>query len=308
MRLFHKTNFDFMKWRRIAIGGSVVAILVGIVSLILKGGPAYNIDFLGGTEIQIQFQQSKKVEDLRNVLASVNYASAEIKEFGHSKSFLIRFSEVESKTGSGQIMTSLKQAFPTDEPELQASNVIGPKVGEELRTSAVLAVLVTLVLLLVYIGFRFHFIFGVGAVVALFHDVLMTLGFFSVLNLEISVTVVGAFLTLVGYSLNDTIVIFDRIRENMKVHRREMLSISQVINLSINETLSRTVVTGVTTLIVIIVCLLFGGEVLRDFFLCLFFGILVGTYSSVFIAAPVVAGWFSKKGAKKVESHSVVYN
>lgn len=309
MRLFYKTNFDFMKWRKIAISSSATAILIGLVSLIIKGGPEYNIDFLGGTELQIQFQQPKKVQDLRNVLGSINYATAEIKDYGNSKNFLIRFSDTEGiKSTSVKIMTNLRRAFPLDMPELQASNIIGPKVGEELRISAVLAVLVTLVLLLIYIGFRFHFIFGVGAIIALFHDVIMTLGFFSVLNLEISVTVVGAFLTLVGYSLNDTIVVFDRIRENMKIHHREHLSINHIINLSINETLSRTIVTSLTTLIVIVVCLLFGGEVLRDFFLCLFFGIIVGTYSSVFIAAPIVAGWYSKREAKKIESYSVVYN
>lgn len=306
MRLFYNTNFDFMGWRKIAIAISVMMIFIGLASLFIKGGPAYSVDFLGGTELQIQFLQPRDPQDIRGVMASLNYGDAEIKEYGNPRDFLIRFRESKIEAvNTENIMAALNQAFPADPPQLLATNIVGPKIGQELRDSAIWAVMVSLVLLLVYIGFRFDFIFGVGAVIALFHDVIITLGFLSVLNREISIAVVAAFLTLVGYSLNDTIVVFDRIRENLKKRQREHLPIEQIVNMSINETLSRTIVTGVTTLIVIIVCLFFGGEVLRDFFLCLLFGILVGTYSSIFIASPVVVDWYSTRRKHK-EKHAII--
>jgi preprotein translocase subunit SecF len=295
MEFFHKTNFDFMAWRRVAISLSVTAILIGIVSMFLKGGPAYNIDFLGGSELQVRFQQPKTPEALRGAVAATDFRDVEIKQFGDPHHYVIRFQQQpDSQPGSEQVMTALKSAFPDNPPELLALSTIGPKVGHELQESAVWAVLFSLGLILIYISIRFEFIFAVGAVIALFHDVLITLGIFSILNREIGLTVLGAFLTLVGYSLNDTIVVFDRIRENLKVRRREAQTINQIINLSINDTLSRTILTGTTTLMVIVVSLAFGGEALRDFFLCLFIGIIVGTYSSVFIAAPVISGWYSK--------------
>lgn len=300
MEFFRKSNIDFVSKGKIAIFLSLLAILGGIVSLIMKGGPAYNIDFLGGVELQIQFQQPRNTQALRDFMSSLNYSKAEIKQFGGPHNFIVRFQESEAqKLGSDEILSNLKQAFPDDNPQLLSVSRIGPKIGAELRESAVWAVLLSLALILLYISFRFQFIFAVGAVIALVHDVLMTLGFCSVLNIEISLGVLAAFLTLVGYSLNDTIVVFDRIRENLVVHRRQALTMSHIVNLSINETLSRTILTGCTTLMVIIVALVFGGEVLRDFFLCLFFGILVGTYSSIFIAAPVLVTWYSKHGVEK---------
>jgi preprotein translocase subunit SecF len=306
MEFFRDTHFDFMSRRKIAIAISLAAILAGMVSLVIKGGPAYNIDFLGGTEVQVQFRQPKETQALREVLASINLAGAEIKQFGNNRDFVIREEEEEIATQiSDRVMTALKQAFPEDPPELFAVNRVGPKIGKELRESAVWAVLISLVLLLLYISVRFEFVFAVGAVIALFHDVMITLGVFSILNLEISLTVVAAFLTLVGYSLNDTIVVFDRIRENLKVHRRESLPIEHLINLSINETLSRTIITGVTSLLVVIVFLFFGGEVLHDFFFCLLFGILIGTYSSVFIAAPIVVGWYKRHQTAKIKRQPV---
>ena len=308
MHFFLKSNFDFMAWRKVAIAISLVAILVGLISLVVKGGPDYNIDFLGGSEIEVRFPQPKTTLEVRNALNAINLGDAEIKELGDPHLYIIRFLLPENivknpnAPNSDAVMAAFAQAFPNEVTELLANSTIGPKIGQELRLSAVWAILVSLGLIFVYITYRFQSIFAVGAVVALFHDVLITLGFFSLMNREISLAVIGAFLTLVGYSLNDTIVVFDRIRENLKVHRREMLSIDQVINRSINDTLSRTILTGVTTLMVVIVCLLIGGEVLRDFFLCLLIGILVGTYSSIFIAAPVVAKWYQKSRTSHTHS------
>lgn len=298
MEFFRKTNFNFMARRKFAISMSVLLILIGIASLIVKKGPAYNIDFLGGTELQIQFHQSEAVQSLRNVLTKLNYPNAEIKEFGDRRDFDIRFKQQDNATlNPDHILTSIQQAFPKDEPQLLSNTSIGPRIGRELRQSAIWAVLISLILILLYVGFRFEFTFAVGAVIALFHDVMITLGFCSLANIEISLPVLAAFLTLVGYSLNDTIVVFDRIRENLARHRRGNLSIDQIINLSINETLSRTILTSGTTLVVVVIGTLFGGEVLRGFFLCLLVGILVGTYSSIFIASPIVIQWYSKRRA-----------
>ena len=294
MRLLQNKHVDFMRWRGVAIAASLVVILAGVLSLVLKGGPAYGIDFRGGLELHLRFDGVHDPDAVRSALATVGYAAAEIKQYGRPEEILVRIGQDRGGAESTRTMlTALEAAFPGDPPELLASNTIGAKIGQELRESALSAILFTLGLLLVYIGIRFDFRFGVGAIVALFHDVLITLGVFSLLDREISIAVLAAFLTLVGYSLNDTIVVFDRIRENLRKRHRAVVPIEQIINASINETLSRTIITGLTTLIVVVVCLLFGGEVLRDFFLCLLIGILVGTYSSIFIAAPVITLWKS---------------
>jgi len=199
----------------------------------------------------------------------------------------------------------LHKAFPDNALTLRSVESVGPKIGQELRSAAFWAIAVSLALLLLYISIRFEFIFAVGAVVALFHDVLITLGFFSLLNLEISLAVIAAFLTLVGYSLNDTIVVFDRIRENTKLHRRENLDIKRIINLSINQTISRTILTSLTTFIVVVVLYIFGGEVIHNFAFCMVLGIIVGTYSSVYIAAPLVVEWYEKHKVEQVKRRPV---
>lgn len=302
MQFFEATNFDFMKNRRAAILGSAVLILIGIISLLFKGGPSYGIDFLGGTEIHVQFQQNQMTGAVRDALSALGYSKAEIKQFGGSRDFLIRVQEQESGTQiSDNILAALKKAFPNNPSELRSVESVGPKIGQELRDAAVWATLISMALILIYVSIRFEFIFAIGAVIALFHDVLITLGLFSLLNLEISLAVVAAFLTLVGYSLNDSIVVFDRIRENLKVRRRESLAIDTIINLSINQTLSRTILTGGTTLLVVIVLYLFGGEVIHNFAFCMLVGIIVGTYSSIFIAAPIVVEWYKKHQVEKVK-------
>ncbi|MDQ7065303.1 MAG: protein translocase subunit SecF [candidate division KSB1 bacterium] len=290
MQFLKQTNIDFLSKRKIAISFSLFLIAVGLITLLIHGGPDYSIDFLGGTEIHVHFEKPAPIAEIRKALGEVGFAKAEIKNFGSPNDVLIRI-EVQQNNdqATSTILNTLSEKFADMNPTMLSVESVGPKIGKELRSAAVWAVLVSLALILLYIWIRFEFVFGVGAIVALFHDVLITLGIFSILRMEISLSVVAAFLTIVGYSLNDTIVVFDRIRENLKSMRRE--SFFSILNMSINQSLSRTIVTSLTTLIVVFVLYINGGEVLRTFSFALLIGIIVGTYSSIFIATPVVAEW-----------------
>lgn len=300
MQFFRETKIDFLGNRKYAIAASVALIAIGIISLLIKGGPTYGIDFLGGTEIHVQFPHAVPTNQVREAMNAVGFGQAEIKQFGVPTDLLIRVQQQESGTTiSDQIMQSLKKVFPDNQPQQLGVESVGPKIGQELRSAAIWAIIVSLGLLLVYISFRFEFVFAVGAIVALIHDVTITLGFFSLLNLEVSLAVIAAFLTLVGYSLNDTIVVYDRIRENMKLHRREAKPLEEIINFSINQTLSRTILTSLTTFLAVAALYLLGGEVLHTFAFCMLVGIIVGTYSSIFIAAPIVVEWHKKTELEK---------
>jgi preprotein translocase subunit SecF len=307
MQLIHETHIDFLSVRKTALMVSSALMLVGLVSLFLKGGPQYGIDFLGGTEIHVQFKNEQKTADLRQAISGIGYGSAEIKQFGGARDYLIRVQQQQEQGTqiSDSVIEALRKAFSHDPPEVRSAESVGPKIGQELRIKTVWAVIVSLGLMLAYISIRFEVIFAVGSVIALFYNVLMTLGIFSLLNLEISLAVVAAFLTLVGYSINDTIVVFDRIRENLKLHRRENLGIERVINLSLNQTLSRTILTGMTTLMVVVILYLFGGEVIHDFAFCMLVGIIIGTFSSVYIAAPLVVEWYRKHEVQKAKRSPV---
>lgn len=307
VQFFRETHIDFMKKRNYAIGASVIIILIGIASLFIKGGPAYSIDFLGGTEIYVQFPQDQTPGPVRDALAAIGYTDAEVKQFGGSRDYLIRVQQEENALqASDNIIAALQKAFSANPPEMRSVDTVGPKIGSELRSASVWATLISLGLILVYVSFRFEFIFAVGAVVALFHDVIVTLGFFSLFNLEINLAVVAAFLTLVGFSLNDTIVIFDRIRENLKVHRRENLPMEDIINLSINQTLSRTILTSLTVFFVVVVLFLFGGEVLHNFSFCMLVGVIAGSYSTIFIASPMLVEWYKKHQHAKIKQRTPV--
>ncbi len=290
MQFLKQTNIDFLSKRKYAITFSIFLIAVGLITLIIHGGPDYSIDFLGGTEIHVHFNEPAPIAEIRKALGEVGFAKAEIKNFGTPNDVLIRI-EVQQNNdeATSTILNTLSEKFADMNPTMLSVESVGPKIGKELRTAAVWAVLFSLALILLYIWIRFEFVFGVGAIVALFHDVLITLGIFSIFRMEISLSVVAAFLTIVGYSLNDTIVVFDRIRENLKSMRRE--NFFSILNTSINQSLSRTVITSMTTLIVVFVLYINGGEVLRTFSFALLIGIVVGTYSSIFIATPVVAEW-----------------
>ena len=311
MQFFRKTNVDFIGNRKYGYIFSSSLIIAGLIALIIRGGPNWGIDFKGGISIKLSFHNAT-VEQLRASLSTIGLQTAEIKRSerrgseGVKEEFIIR---AEQRSGSKDIARTIIEQFEKDfgknSFEVRSVETVGPKIGGELRRAAVLAVLVSLLLILIYISWRFEFRFGVGAIVPLFHDVLITLGLFAILNLEISLAVVAAFLTIVGYSLNDTIVVFDRIRENLKSRRRQKYDV--VINESINETLSRTVITSLTTLIVVAALFFFGGEVIHNFAFALLVGVTVGTYSSIFVASPILVEWerrLEKRSAKRGHSRA----
>ena len=300
MQFFHETNINFLEKRKVAYIISGLAILIGIISMIVHGGIEYSIEFTGGTSLQISFANPIEAGDLRNSIADIGFGNAEIKRIGQSdeNEFIIRVEQMgEGSNTADVIEKELTKDFPDNQYDIRAVTEIGPKIGGELRRAAILAVFISLLGILIYISWRFEFKFAVGAVIALFHDVLITLGVFSILGLEISLAVVAAFLTIVGYSLNDTIVVFDRIRENLKIMRRE--NYINVLNASINQTLSRTIITSVTTLIVVLVLFVMGGKVIHNFSFALIIGVLVGTYSSIFVASPIVLEWQKRNEEKK---------
>lgn len=298
MQFIKDTTIDFIGKRKIAITISIILIMVGIISLLLRGGPKLGIDFTGGSSLQLQFEKPVNIGAIRGILSNIGFGNAEIKEFGLKNEILIRIQQTESSDDVSDIVIKELRAKSLDNKmDVRMSESVGPRIGGELQRSAIWAILVSLILILIYISWRFEFIFAVGAVVALFHDVMITLGIFSLLNLEISLAVVAAFLTIIGYSLNDTIVVFDRIRENLKVLRRE--DTIKIFNQSINQTLSRTILTSFTTFLVVLILFFFGGEVIHNFSFALVIGIIVGTYSSIFIASPVVVEWRLKAESAK---------
>ena len=299
MQFFQTPNIDFVSKRRLAYIISSSLILIGIVSLIVRGGPNYGIDFKGGTSIVLKFEQNVSVSAIRETLASIEMGTSEIKRFGTRNEYLIYVAQQQGVTASemvkrveGAITNSLSIGY-----EVQKIDTVGPKIGEELRKAAMLAIFLALGLILIYIGWRFELLFAVGAIVALFHDVFITLGIFSLLNFEISLKEIAAFLTIVGYSLNDTIVVFDRIRENLKVLRSENLS--TIMNRSINQVLSRSAITSLTTFLVVFILFVLGGEVIKGFAFAMLVGVVVGTYSSIFVASPVVLEWQMRHGGRR---------
>ncbi|MBZ5602818.1 MAG: protein translocase subunit SecF [Acidobacteriia bacterium] len=371
MELFKNTHFDFLGKKWPFIGASLVLTVAGLVSLAMKGGPKYGIDFNGGALMYLRFNQEPPVQKIRAALTGkipgeisvqqisgrqevlvgteiagekelnqnrqiiedtlratfssndgkldVNNSAAEqladklrepllqagvamseqelqdmskaIEQSRASKGgILSSFDELSSVKGvTPQVIAALKKECSLGPFTILSAEVVGPKVGAELRRQAILATLYALGGMLIYIAFRFEWIYGVAAVVAVFHDTMITVGLFSLFNKEISLTVVAALLTLVGYSMNDTIVVFDRIRENLKIMRREKLE--DLINISVNQTLSRTVLTSGLTLLTALSLFVFGGQVLNGFSFALVVGIIVGTYSSVFIASPILIFW-----------------
>jgi preprotein translocase SecF subunit len=305
MRLFGKTNIDFMSKRKTWYTVSSAVILIGMVSLFIRGVD-YGIDFLGGTELIAAFQNDVQIADVRSAMDKAGFSRAEIKTFGSDRDILIRTIEQgEGNIIGDRIQAGLKSYFPQNPFNVIKEDKIGPKIGAELRRDAIYAVVASLIAICLYVAFRFKFIYGVGAVVALFHDVLVTLGLVSIfdgltpqLNLEISQNMIAAFLTLVGLSVNDTVVIFDRIRENQKIFRS--MGLIEVINKSLNETLSRTIITSGTIFIVLVVLLIFGGEVNRGFSFALVVGIVTGTYSSIYIASAIVVEW-AERGKRKAQ-------
>ncbi len=299
MQFIKETHIDFIGKRKVALTISGILVFIGIVSLIINGGPNYGIDFTGGISLELRFEKHINVGEIRSILSNIGLGTAEIKGFEESNDILIRLQQTEgAEELSDRVIKELRTQLKDNSLEIRSIDVVGPRIGKELRQSAIWAVLIALGLILAYISYRFEFMFAVGAVIALFHDVMITLGIFSLLGLEVSLAVVAAFLTIIGYSLNDTIVVFDRIRENLKIMRRG--EYIDIFNVSINQILSRTVLTSVTTFVVVLILYFFGGKVIHDFSFALVIGVIVGTYSSIFIASPVVVeSYLKKERAKK---------
>ncbi len=378
MRIFESANIDFISKRKTAYIISGTLLILGLISLVLRG-LELGIDFKGGSDITLQFENPIEISAIRSHLTDIGLGNVEVKTYGGDNGVLVKtelqeiprelfpriIASIEAqiekshpgvertltdstinsvtysfenpsiankvieslfKTGfqtgkatmeptnremvvrvsvADWVEEILREKMPDNKFEVQKEETVGPKIGGELKLDAIISVVLALIVILVYLGFRFKFAFALGAVAALFHDVMITLGVFSLLygllpllNLEISINVVAAFLTLVGYSINDTVVVYDRVRENMKVHKTA--PIKDNINFGINKTLPRTIITSVTTLFTVTVLLIFGGQVLRDFAFTLFFGILIGTYSSIFVASPFVYE-YATRWNKKIE-------
>ena len=301
MRIIKDTNINFMGNTKVAVFVSAVLILAGIGSMITKGGPKLSIDFKGGTLVAVNYTEAMDINVVRSSLSSVvidgqsfDFSQAEIKHFGDESNVAVRLPSMENEPEnfSRNFVNKMADAFPESVPENRTEFIlsiekVGPKIGAELSGDAVMAIFSALALILLYISVRFEWKYAVGAIAALTHDVLVTLGIFSLLDYEVSLAVIAAFLTIVGYSLNDTIVIFDRVRENIKTMKK--ITLDEIINKSINQSLSRTFVTSLTTFFVVLVLFLAGGEVIHTFAFAMIVGVLVGTYSSIFIASPIVA-------------------
>ncbi|HKB87824.1 MAG TPA: protein translocase subunit SecF [Ignavibacteriaceae bacterium] len=378
MRIFENLHVDYLSKRKLFYIISTSLFLLGVINVIFRG-LVFGIDFKGGTEIVLQFDNPVEISQIRQDVDKIGLGTVELKTFGSETGVLIRTelqnippqifprvvdninkeihsiyqglplnivdstansvtyefanpdtaniltdklfsagfqtSKVSEEPNNRRMIVSvgiadwikenLKQRVQNNSFKVIKEDHVGPKVGNELKQDAVIAVALSLLAILIYLAFRFKFIFAFGAVLALFHDVLITLGFYSILynvipglNLEIDLTVVAAFLTLVGYSINDTVIVFDRVRENLKIHKT--MPLKEVINMSVNRTMSRTILTGGTTLLTVLVLLIFGGEVLRAFAFTLFFGIIIGTYSSIFVASALVLE-YANRSKRKVQ-------
>ena len=312
MEFFKKTNVNFIGNRHKAYVFSIAVLVIGLAALALRGGPKYSIDFIEGTLLEFHFTPPVTTAEMRHALGSVtigdkqmNFAESEIQALGDKGDLLVRVGESEKGTSAAEaIKAKLRQTFadriPADEEEwLRRQEKVGPKIGGEMKKSAIFAVIVSLILILLYVAWRFEFRFGVAAVISIFHDVLVTLGILTMLGMEFSMTVLAALLTIVGYSINDTIVVCDRIRENRKILRREKFG--DMVNISINQTLSRTILTAGTVWLVSWVLFFAGGEVIHGFATALLIGVFFGTYSSIFVVSSLVVDWVNSQEKKRLE-------
>jgi preprotein translocase subunit SecF len=307
LRIFHNTSYDFIRPWRIMVALTVGFIVIGLGDLAIRG-TRYSIDFTGGTIMQLRFKQPPDVSRLRSLLDKGGVRNAEIQSFGSNREYTVRAQDVaaraETRGGSTdsvslQVRTILNSAFDSTQYQVVRAESVGPRVGNELRTGAIKAILFSFVLTLLYLAWRFEWRFGVAAVVATAHDICTTMAFIKLMNLEVSLTVVAAILTVIGYSLNDTIIIFDRVRENLRRRRREPLY--DTLNRSVNETLPRSVMTHATAFAATLALLIFAGEVIRPFAWVMAFGIVTGTFSSIYVAAPVLL-WIERRWPREVST------
>lgn len=317
MEFFHNTNIDFIGQRTKFFILSVIVTVAGLV-VAFAMGVQFGIDFEGGTEIAVQFSKTTDPGAIRSALDNIGYEGSEIKSYGKQNQYLIRVRNAEEQgtegtsviadasSTSNELMTKLKSSFPDEDVQLLKSEKVGPKVGAELRQQALIAVVLSIIAIMIYVAFRFEFIYGLAAIIALVHDVLVAFAAVVICNnlgllngLEINQNMIAAFLTVIGFSINDTVIIFDRIRENRELHKN--MALIPLMNMSINETLSRTINTVTTVVLVLLTMVLLGGEVLAGFSFAMLVGIVTGAYSSIYIASSFVI-WYMEK-VKKVNVH-----
>ena len=312
MHFFRKTSIDFIGKRRTWYYVSTFVTMAGIVWALFRG-VEYGIDFAGGTEVQLQFQKNVGIEDVRGALDKSGIRGAEVKYYGKDESgVLIRVREGAQGAQAGteatkKVMTAIAKGFPSNSTQLMQEQHIGPKIGAELRQKAFMAVFFTCVVILVYLAFRFRFVYGLGAVIAIVHDVLVAFAFAVIcnglvpwLNLEMNSTLLAAFLTIVGFSVNDTVIIFDRIREDQRKYKGQTLK--EIMNRAINETLPRTIITSGTVFLTLLVLFIWGGEVLRGFAFTMLIGVITGTYSSIFVASAIAYDWLERDKTKSART------
>ncbi len=299
LRILHDTHIDFIRlWKWAA--GLMAVFLVPALILIPLQGFNYSIEFTGGTALRLKFKQAPNLADVRSTLSERGVSGAEILSFGGPDELIIRAQTSEQiaaqEAGAGTVQKQIRDAldarFGAGSYEVLGTDAVSPRIGSELRGQATIALLIAFALTLMYLAWRFEWRFSVAAVLATVHDIIATLAFMKYMNLEISVFVVGAILTVIGYSMNDKVVVFDRVRENLKSAKKE--SLYELLNRSVNETLPRTVMTGSTTLACLLALLIFGGEVIRPFSWIMIFGIVIGTFSSIYVAAPILL-WIERK-------------
>jgi preprotein translocase subunit SecF len=305
-RILHDTNYDFIRWWKVMAVITIVFILLGLGSLAVKP-PNYSIEFTGGTLMQLEFAKPPDVGVIRSTLDQANIPGAEIQQFGTNREFTVRAqnaSEVAAQangasTIADRIEQVLKQKFGADGVRRIRTEAVGPRVGSELRRGAIIAILLSFLITLFYLSIRFEWRFATAAVIATSHDVFTTIAFLKLMHLEISLTVVAGLLTVLGYSLNDTIIIFDRVREDLRKGRKE--TFYETLNRSINETLPRSVLTHATAFAATLALLVFAGEIIRPFAWVMAFGIVTGTFSSIYVASPVLL-WIERKWPRKTDA------
>jgi len=312
VEFFRDVNVDWMGKKWYFLGFSLVVTVAGLLSMLLWHGIPLGVDFKGGTIVTVRFNQPAHEDEIRSAIAKAGVKDARIQRYGPATNneFMIAMEEKSANesaldAGKQTIIRALDQSPMAGKYEVRNVDIVGPQVGKQLRSQALLATLYSLIGMLIYLWFRFELIYGAAAVAAVFHDTLFTIGVFSLTNTELSLTVIAAILTLIGYSMNDTIVVFDRIRENLKTMRRE--SMRDLVNKSINQTLGRTILTSGLTFLTVISLYLFGGQVLRGFSFALVIGILIGTYSSIAVAAPMLVAyqeWRSGRGGRKLAAQA----
>ena len=299
LRILHDTHVDFIRLWRWSTALIALFIVPGVILLAISGY-RYSIEFTGGTLMQLEFNEAPDIGEVRSTLSNAGIPDAEIQTFGSPRELVVRAQDerhvAQQSVGAESIAQRVRNAldgrYGKDAYTVVRVEGVGPRVGAELRRQALIALVVSFAATLIYLAWRFEWRFGVAAIVATIHDIIASLAFMKYMNIEISLFVVGAVLTVIGYSLNDKVVVFDRVRENLKLHRK--MSLYDLLNRSVNETLPRTVMTGSTTLATLLALLIFGGEVIRPFSWVLTFGIIVGTFSSIFVAGPVLL-WIERK-------------